>query len=177
MQASPDPLATGNASPRWSLLRGLSAGQAGFFAGIVAGIVYLPGRMLFAVLLTPHDSLAPLSRIAALLLGPDVLPPEPANFVVVSMALLLHFGLSILYAQLIGQLVDGCGAGQALWRGAAFGLALFVVNFLGLAPRLFPWFAEGAHAGTAVSHVVFGIVAAACFTLLRRPADAVAPPR
>ena len=166
----------GSVAPaRWSSLQVLDPGAAAAVAGLVAGIVYLPGRMLFAVLLTPNESLAPLSRIAALLLGPDVLPPEPAGFRVVSMALMLHLAFSVMCGHLIGRLVGGCSAGHAIWRGAAFGLGLFVVNYFVLAPRLFPWFVEGAHAGTAVSHLVFGGVAAGCYALLCRPAPARAP--
>ena len=79
---------------------GIRLGQASFLAGLVAGIVYVPGRMLFALVLTPHGASAPLSRIAALLLGPDVLPPEPPTFVVITIALLIHFGLAIFAASL-----------------------------------------------------------------------------
>ena len=152
----------------WSSLRVLQPAAAATVSGLVAGVVYVPGRMLFAALLTPHESLAPLSRIAALLLGPDVLPPEPAGFVVVSMALMIHLTLSIVCGQLIGRIVHGCSPGHAVWRGAAFGVGLFVLNYLWLAPRLFPWFVDGAHAGTAVSHLAFGAIAAGCYALLCR---------
>jgi hypothetical protein len=147
----------------------LEPAAAAAVAGLVAGVAYLPGRMLFATLLTPYDSLAPLSRIAALLLGPDFLPPEPAGFLVVSMALMLHLSFSILCAQLIGRFVHGCSLGHALWRGAAFGIGLFVVNYLWIAPHLFPWFVEGAHGGTAVCHLAYGAIVAGCYALLCRP--------
>lgn len=159
-------------SPPGSPLSGwrvLQPAAAATVAGLVAGLVYVPGRMLFAALLTPHESLAPLSRIGALLLGPDALPPEPAGFRVVSIALMIHLTLSIICGRLIGRLVHGCSPGRAIWRGAAFGMGLFVLNYLWLAPHLFPWFVEGAHGGTAVSHVVFGGIAAACYVLLCRP--------
>lgn len=157
-------------APPWSTLQILDPAAAAAVAGVVAGIVYVPGRMLFATLLTPHESLAPLSRIAALLLGRDVLPPEPAGFVVVTMALMLHLSFSVLCAQLIGRFVHGCSPGHAVWRGAAFGVGLFVLNYLWLAPLLFPWFVDGAHGGTAVSHLAFGAIAGGCYALLCRPA-------
>lgn len=150
-------------------LRVFDPGTAAVLAGLIAGLVYMPGRMLFAVLWTPHGSGAPLNRIAALLLGPDVLPPHPTNFVVIGIALLIHACLCLVCGQVIGHLVRHQRPLGAALRGLAIGLGIFVLNYFVIAPLMFPWFADGAHIGTALSHMVFGAVGAGVFALLCRP--------
>ena len=150
-------------------LRALDPGTAAVLAGLIAGVVYMPGRMLFAAVLTPHGSGAPLNRIAALLLGPDVLPPHPTTFVVIGIALLIHACLSLVCGQVIGHLVRHRPVLRAALLGLAIGLGIFALNYFVIAPLMFPWFADGAHVGTALSHMVFGAVAAGVFALLCRP--------
>lgn len=152
------------------LIHALEPSSAAAVCGVVAGAVYLPVRMLFAELLTPHGLLAPFQRIAAVLMGPDALPPAHAGFVAVSMALLVHLSLSLTLGQVIAHVVHRLRAHIAVLVGIAAGLGLFVVNYLVIAPLLLPWFSDGAHVGTALAHMVFGGVAAGVYTLLRKPA-------
>jgi hypothetical protein len=153
----------------WPNLHIFDAGAAAALAGLIAGAVYMPGRMLFAAAWTPHGSGAPLNRIAALLLGPDVLPPQPTSFVVIGIALLIHACLSLVCGQFIAHLVRRRPPVRAALFGLAIGLAIFVLNYVVIAPLMFPWFTDGAHLGTALSHMVFGAVAGGVFSLLRRP--------
>jgi hypothetical protein len=150
------------------LVRSLEPPAAGALAGLVAGVVYLAGRMLAAELLTPHGPLAPFARIAALLMGPDVLPPTDATFGVVTMALMIHGVLCVFCGQIIGRVVDALDL-NAIDVGLCVGLGLFILNYFVLAPLLFPWFSGGAHVGTAISHMLFGAVAAGAYALLRVP--------
>jgi hypothetical protein len=104
---------------------------------------------------------------AAIVLGPSVLPP-PAGFDagVMAAATAVHFALSIVYAAIVGRLVDGRPAGIALALGAAFGAALYVVNMHGVT-WVYPWFAAARGGITAIAHVAFGVVAAAAWRAAR----------
>jgi hypothetical protein len=140
---------------------------AGFLAGMIGGAAYLVAQVAFTAL-AGGSAAAPLQRIAAILMGPDAAAPAELNFTVFGMALIIHFGLSIVYGQVICSLVWGRRASAGIVIGAACGLALFALNFGGLAPLTFPWFAESIRLVTVVDHVLFGAVTAAVCTTLRQ---------
>lgn len=98
---------------------------------------------------------------AAVVLGPDVLPP-PASFDlrVTAVATAVHFALSFVYCALVAWLVKGRSPRAALAIGAAFGAALYVVNMHGFT-WVFPWFSQARDWITVAAHVAFGVIAAA----------------
>jgi hypothetical protein len=148
---------------------------AGFLGGIVGGAAYLSAQVAFTAL-AGGSAAAPLQRIAAILMGPDAAAPAELNFTVFGMALIIHFGLSIVYGQVICSLVWGRRASAVTVIGSACGLALFVLNFGALAPLAFPWFAESIRLVTVVDHVLFGAVTGAvCTTLHQRSERGVDP--
>ena len=105
---------------------------------------------------------------AALVLGPSVLPP-PASFdpVVMAVATVVHFALSLVYSAIVALCVAGQSPARAVARGAAFGLVLYFVNMHGFT-LIFPWFAQARGWITVAAHVAFGIVAAIAYREDRR---------
>ena len=108
----------------------------------------------------------PSRLVAAVALGPMTLapPPEYAAMIQAS-ALGVHFSLSLVYGRLLALLMYRWGLPRALEAGAAFGVALYLINFHALA-GLFPLLAQGRGWTTALSHAAFGIAAAALYKLL-----------
>jgi hypothetical protein len=146
-----------------------SYGQAaaGEIAGIVAGGAYLLVQMSLAA----RGATAPLQRVAAMILGPGSAPPAAhADLRVVALALLVHFALAVVYARFVCALVWRRRAVSALALGAASGVALYGLNFLVIAPAVFPWFEQATRLATLADHALFGALAATVFLLLRRPA-------
>ncbi|NMG53776.1 sodium:proline symporter [Aromatoleum aromaticum] len=138
--------------------------MAGTIAGIVAGIVATVAQLalwwIFSDAL-PAILFRDARLAAAIVMGPGVLPP-PATFDVVVMlvATVVHFALSIMYGVVLAPLVATLDARRVLPAGSVFGLALFVLNMYGFT-LVFPWFDAARDWITAAAHVVFGATAAA----------------
>ena len=79
--------------------------------------------------------------------------------------MLVHFPLAIVYAAILGAIVDRWHLGWAVAIGAVFGLALYVINFYGFTAA-FPWFAMARNWISIVSHIVFGVAAAWAYTYI-----------
>jgi hypothetical protein len=143
---------------------------AGVLAGLVAAVAYLAAQTVFAATIHGGSGLEPLHRIGAVLLGDDVLPPPAPEFsaTIAGIALLIHFGLAMVYGRMVDTIVRGRELLPAMLRGGLFGLVLYAVNYWVIAPVAFPWFAEGRGATTVLDHVLFGVVAAAAYVVLRR---------
>lgn len=157
-------------------LRRLDEFAAAGWSGIAAGTVYLAAQMTFTLLIRGDSAWVPLQRISALLLGPDAVPP-PADMslTIAGMALLIHFALAFVYGRCIGRIVSRMPWWPAVLAGAAFGLAIYVLNFELIAPVMFPWFDASRGAVTLFDHALFGAVAAALCVSLRAPSRADVP--
>jgi hypothetical protein len=141
---------------------------AGEIAGAIAGATYLLVQMSIA----RGAAVAPLQRIAAMVLGPEAaLPPAQAGLPVLALALVLHFALAVVYGRFVCTLVWQRRVASALLLGAASGVALYGLNFELLAPTAFPWFAAATRLATLADHALFGALAAAVCLLLRRRTD------
>ena len=57
--------------------------------------------------------------------------------------------------------------GWSLLLGAVFGWAIYIVNFLMVAPLIFPWFGMARGGISMFAHVLFGAVLTGSYTLLR----------
>lgn len=95
---------------------------------------------------------------AAILMGPDVLPPPmTARWDVLLVAALIHFALSIAYALPPALFAARLPAGAAVAIGALYGLAIYLINLYGFT-ALFPWFLVARDWMTLLTHLVFGVL-------------------
>lgn len=142
---------------------------AGVVGGLVAGVAYLIAQVSFTAAARPGAAAEPLQRIAAILMGPDVAPP-PAEFTftVLGMALIIHFGLSMVFGRIVSFLAWRRHTGPGVLVGASVGVALYAVNFGLIAPSAFPWFDGSIRAVTLANHALFGAITAAVCLVLRR---------
>jgi hypothetical protein len=146
----------------------LSRGVAGTLAGLVAGLAYIVAQVLLSVLVRGGAADEPIARIAAVLMGPDIAPPDSEfNFTVLGMATIIHAGLAMVFGQLVSAIVWHRSTPVALVAGALTGVALYVLNFEVIAPAAFPWFQDAIPSVTMIDHALFGLVAAAVCLALR----------
>ncbi len=143
--------------------------KSAVLAGIAAGVVSTVAQVALWLVFTDAfpDILFRDARLAAaIVLGRDVLPP-PASFdmVVMLVSTVVHFALSIAYAVVLTAGLGSLGMGAAIVAGAAFGVALFVINMYGFT-AVFPWFAAARDGITVAAHVVFGVTAAVVYHAL-----------
>lgn len=136
--------------------------KAAIAAGIIAGAVFIILEMVLvpvAGLGTPWE---PIRMIAAIVLGPDVLPPpDTFSLPIFMVAMLLHFSLSIFYATIYaaiwhGFLRLGARLPTTLPTGL-FGLVIYLINFYGFT-ALFPWFAQARNWISILTHVTWGFI-------------------
>jgi hypothetical protein len=144
--------------------------RAAVSAGVIAGLVFLVVEMMLVWLVQGMSPWAPPRMMAAMVLGPEVLPPpDTFSLMAVMTAMLVHFPLSIVYGLVLGWAVHRLEMGMALLVGAAFGLiAVYAVNFYLIAPIAFPWFVEARNMISIVAHVIFGVVLAGVYVAMRR---------
>ena len=135
----------------------LHAGAA-VIAGLIAGAVFLVLEMLMVPMFLAGSPWGPPRMIAAMAMGPDVLPP-PATFdlVILMVAMMIHFVLSIVLALVFALLARVRPMGTAIMIGAVFGLVVYLVSFYGMT-AVFPWFAEARNWVSLFAHVMFGVV-------------------
>ena len=139
------------------------------WAGIVAGIVSTAAQLALWAAFTdalPGILFRDARLAAAIVLGPTVLPP-PASFdaVVMLVATVVHFALSVAYGLILAPLLASLGMASSLVAGALFGVALFSVNMYGFT-TVFPWFDAARDWITVAAHVVFGVSAAGTYKKL-----------
>lgn len=145
----------------------ISEPVAGVLAGLVAGAAYLIAQISLTAALRGGGAAEPLQRIAAILMGPNAAPPPTEfTFTVLGMALIIHFGLAMVFGRIVSVAVWHHSTSRGVLIGAAIGLALYAINFGLLAPSAFPWFEDSIRAVTIADHLLFGSVAAAvCLTI------------
>ncbi len=132
--------------------------RAAFWAGLLAGLVFLILEMLLVPMFLGGSPWGPPRMIAAIAMGREVLPP-PATFDlgIVMVALVIHFVLSILMAFVFALLANGRNVGTAIVIGIIFGLALYAFSFY-VMTAVFPWFAEARNWVSILAHAAFGLV-------------------
>lgn len=150
------------------LTRRLDA-KAGVWAGVIGGLVFLVLELIMVPVFLGNPMWAPPRMIAAIVMGEGVLPP-PGTFdlVIVTVAMVVHFVLSIAYGLVLGLIIHGMGRGASLLVGAGFGLALYLINFYVLT-AMFPWFANARNWVSVFAHIVFGLVAAWVYKKFQSP--------
>lgn len=145
--------------------------SAAVWAGVVSGAVFMMLEMAMVPMFMGGSPWGPPRMIAAMVMGDGVLPP-PATFdlTILMVAMVVHFVLSVAFALVLALLVARLIAGPALAVGAAFGLALYLVNFYGMT-AIFPWFAMARNWVSIFAHVVFGLIAAWWYRARAHPVE------
>jgi hypothetical protein len=144
--------------------------SAAIWAGIAAGVFSTLAQVVLWVTFTdlfPSALFRDARLTAAIIMGPEVLPP-PATFnaTIMLVATLIHFSLSIIYGIILAYpaawLVRGV---SVLVFGALFGTAIYGINLYGFTVA-FPWFTEVRGGNTLAAHIIFGLTCAGAYKVL-----------
>jgi hypothetical protein len=128
--------------------------SAAIWASVIAGLVFAALEMALAWAVNGASPWAPLHLIGAIALGPQALtPPDTFDVGVISMAVVIHMALAIVYGVILAFIVARLEIGMATIIGALYGLLLYVINFYGFT-GVFPWFADARGWVSIVTHVV-----------------------
>lgn len=141
--------------------------MAAIWAGVISGLAFLVLEMALLAMMG-QSPWGPPRMMGAIVLGESALPP-PATFDagIVGAAMLVHFGLSIVYAFVFALGASRLSLWPAVLAGGVFGLALYFINFY-VFTAFFPWFAEARGAGSIVGHIAYGLVLAFAYKRLAR---------
>ena len=141
---------------------------AAIAAGMVAGTLTTVVQVALWFALTdalPEILYRDARFAAAIVMGPSALSPAGWQASIMLVATLVHFALSIVYGVIVSILTTRLRTPAALLAGAAFGVALFVVNMYGFS-ALFPWFEASRDGITLAAHVAFGTIAAGAYRVV-----------
>lgn len=158
----------GNTSARSAGVRWGAAAMA----GVTGGAIFLLLQMLMVPVFLGASAWTWLRMTAAIVLGQEVLLPEPTlDGGVLLTGALLHLVITAGYGLLLGVLANSMAMETAIITGAVFGLALYFVVYYVLAP-IFPWFAQARNWVSVFAHIVFGMATGWVLArgLTRRPA-------
>ncbi|MEO6225099.1 MAG: hypothetical protein ABIO80_04545 [Sphingomicrobium sp.] len=119
----------------------------------------------------------PPRMIAAMVMGREVLPP-PATFALVPMtvAMMIHFVLSIILAAVLGWIISKwrLSLTSSIITSALFGLLIYVVNFYGFT-AVWPWFAMARGWISIFAHAMFGLVLGWAYHAIAAPRAEIHP--
>lgn len=142
--------------------------EAAGWAGLAGGGVLILLETVLASLFTGGPDTDPVRQIAAIALNQAASPAStPFTILVFLAAMAVHLPLSLLYARILAAVIHPLGPEKALAAGAAFGAALYAVNYYGFTV-VFPWFEASRGWITLTAHLAFGLAAAGAYVLLRR---------
>jgi uncharacterized membrane protein YagU involved in acid resistance len=116
----------------------------GVAGGIISGIIFAMAEMILNVLMG-KPFFGPLRLIGSIVLGQQALAPTYPLASAAVVGLIVHMIMSMIFGLIFIYLLAAvrqvqASTGRLLVYGSLFGLALWVVNFLILAPVLFPQF-------------------------------------
>lgn len=142
---------------------------AAVWAALTAGVVFLLVEMLLVWAVLGQSPWLVPRMIAAIVQGPAVLEP-PIAFApqLFGVALLIHFGLSLLYGLVMGWFMKASGVLLAIVTGLLISAVIYGLNFHLFADAMFPWFAALRGPLTFAAHLLFGLTAALVYLGLRR---------
>jgi hypothetical protein len=94
--------------------------------------------------------------IGAIALGPGALEPTYSLWAAGLAGLVVHVVLVVIYGGVFAMAFGGLRSAAAdVGIGAAYGLALWLLNFYVIAPVAFPWFLEANPVVQFVAHTFF----------------------
>ncbi len=143
-------------------------------SGFVGGAVLMMLELLWSLAIGTSPWLVSHS-VAAIVMGPQTLASSAYGFDVVAVTLIVHYVLGIVFGIILGGIIAtfhlDSSIVMALLTGAAFGVALYLINFYGMV-HWFSWFVDMRGWAALGGHLAFGISAAAMYRQLeRRTAD------
>lgn len=150
----------------------------GAIGGIVAGVIFAAFEMMAsAAMMGPEAFFMPLRMIGAIVLGPAALEPTYNLWGAGFAGLIVHMVLAVIYGAVFALIFGGLRSPAVdIAVGAAYGLALWLINFYVIAPAMFPWFTEANPMIQFIAHVVFfGAVLGWYMWWARRRAEATEP--
>jgi hypothetical protein len=138
--------------------------SAVIWAGLFSGFV-----MLLVSILLPWiflgDPLLIVRIMASVMLGPAVISAQvglpPGIYVV---ALVTHFGLSVLFALLISLIFHRWGIVVGFLGGAVIGAVVYFMNYYTFS-LIFPWIFPYRNWMLLLAHIFFGALAGASYEL------------
>jgi hypothetical protein len=143
-------------------------------SGFVAGAALMVLDLLWSALISGQSPWRSSHLIAAIVLGPDAVASSGFALGVVAAALATHYALGIVFGLALAFIIAGfhwdSSPGVVSLIGAAFGLALYVLNFHAMT-QIFPWFAELRGWPTLTAHLLFGIAAALLYRRFNRQGE------
>jgi hypothetical protein len=138
-------------------------------AGLAAGAVLMVLELVWAILIVGTNPWLTSHMVAAIVVGPDALQVRDFSVPLIAIALATHYVLGTLFGLVLAVLIApfrlDSSAGMVLLAGAAFGLALYLLNFYGMV-ALFPWFADLRGGAALLAHLIFGMTAAVIYRRL-----------
>jgi hypothetical protein len=141
--------------------------NAGIISGIIATIVQVALWWLFQEPL-PEILYRDARLTAAILMGPDVLPPPASlSWKVMIVATFIHFLISIGYSMILARLIFRRDTLFSLLLGAIFGGGVYGINMYGFTV-IFPWFSMARDWITFFTHIAFGVSLAASYKWFAR---------
>ncbi len=155
-------------SPATKSLNWRAVIAAGMIAGIVATGVQIVLWGLFLDDALPWNLYRDARFTAAMLMGPEVLPPPSTlDWTVMAVATSIPFMLSIAHSLVLACLISRLGMMLSLTMGLIYGLGIYVVNMYGVT-FIFAWCSEVRDWITVATHAVFGLSLAGTYKMLVR---------
>lgn len=140
--------------------------RAAFWAGLLAGTVFLLVNLFVVPALMEGRFWISVRLVASILLGKGVLaPPAAADAGALIACIVVHYVLALAMAALIAYVVHRGGLIGGILGGAALGLAFYFIDYYTLT-WFFPQFFAMKHWSVIVSHVLFGAIAGGVYELL-----------
>jgi hypothetical protein len=145
--------------------------EVGIVAGVGAGLVFALFETTMAAI-TGIGFFEPFRLIAAIALGPSVLPESTPLYTVLIAGTLVHVSLSALYGTIFAVAARYIRILRLdlIIATTAFGLAIWIINFYFFSPLLFPWFQSNVISVQFIAHTaVFGMTLGAILLQLMPP--------
>jgi hypothetical protein len=156
---------------RWGAWSQRTDVPAAAVAGFAAAAALMVVELIWAAATSHGDPWMVSRSIAAIMMGPGVLRATEFSAAVVTIALLIHYVLGIVFGLVVGAVlsrhVGDWGLREALAAGAFLGVGLYLVSFH-LMTFVFPWFIDLRGGAAFTAHVLFGMAAAALYHRFER---------
>ena len=118
--------------------------RRGIVAGVVSGLVFTIFQLAMTQVLV-GDALGYLRIVSSIVLGPESLAPAYPLNVAIVVGILIRLSLATGFGVIFSVILTLSGQTQTsqlliVLYGTAYGFALWIINFLTIAPLFFPQF-------------------------------------
>ncbi len=132
----------------------------GVIGGVVAGVFFIAVTMWFVTSLG-NPANAPLKLISSIALGKGALADGSAS---PALGMVVHLLLSAIYGAIFGLVAPAFRTnGTVALAGTAYGLVLYVVNFLVVTPLVLTQFKMANRPFELLVHLAFGLLLSVAF--------------